>query len=200
MKTCNKCKLEKELTEFHKKKTGIMGVHSICKVCCNAEKKEYYQKNKERLKEKQARYREENRGRINEHAREYSKNNREAINKKNKLRYNTDESFRLRSLVQKRINRALKNEVKLGKTQYLLDTDIETYKEYLELLFEDGMEWSNYGEWQIDHIIPVSYFDLTKEEEQKKAFCFTNTRPMWKSENLAKGDKIPYIAGLLLNN
>ena len=31
-------------------------------------------------------------------------------------------------------------------------------KIHMELLFSDGMSWENWGEWHIDHKIPVSKF------------------------------------------
>lgn len=53
------------------------------------------------------------------------------------------------------------------------------------------MNWNNHGEvWEIDHIIPCSNFDLTKEEEQKKCFHYLNTQPLTFEENRSKSDKI----------
>ena len=49
------------------------------------------------------------------------------------------------------------------------------------------MTWENYGEWHIDHRKPCASFDLTKEEEQKMCFHFTNLQPMWASMNISKG-------------
>ena len=52
------------------------------------------------------------------------------------------------------------------------------------------MSWNNYGKWHIDHIIPSSLFDLTKEEEQKKCFHYTNLQPMRGIENKTKSNNI----------
>jgi hypothetical protein len=72
---------------------------------------------------------------------------------------------------------------------------IDELKIHLESLFVEGMTWENYGngtnKWNIDHIIPCLYFDLTDAEEQRKCFHYTNLRPLWGIDNIKKGDKLP---------
>ena len=51
----------------------------------------------------------------------------------------------------------------------------------MEKSFTDGMSWDNWGEWEIDHIIPLN--NGGKHEVK-------NLQALWKSENRAKGDKI----------
>ena len=71
----------------------------------------------------------------------------------------------------------------------------EEYDAYLESHFEDGMTWDNYGrgkgKWSIDHIL--AYFSepnpaKTKEEVLRRSH-YTNTKPMWWTDNLSKGIK-----------
>jgi len=52
------------------------------------------------------------------------------------------------------------------------------------------MGWHNRAEWHIDHVKPLSSFDLSKKSEQLKANHYTNLQPMWAKENFAKGAKI----------
>lgn len=53
------------------------------------------------------------------------------------------------------------------------------------------MTWDNYGiYWNIDHIKPISSYNLQNEEEAKKAFNWKNTWAMISSENFSKCDKI----------
>ncbi len=53
------------------------------------------------------------------------------------------------------------------------------------------MSWDNYGinGWELDHIYPLSRFDLSKESEQKIACHWSNQQPLWASENRSKGAK-----------
>jgi hypothetical protein len=61
----------------------------------------------------------------------------------------------------------------------------------LEGLFRDGMSWDNYGVngWHIDHIKPLSAFDLTIESNLYLVWNYTNLRPLWATDNLRKGKK-----------
>lgn len=85
---------------------------------------------------------------------------------------------------------------KASKSQDLLGCTFEFFRGWLEGQFERGMSWENYGTfWEIDHALPVSSFSLTDPDEQRKAFHYTNCRPLWTELNRAKGDKIiPFSA------
>ena len=94
--------------------------------------------------------------------------------------------------MRRRIYGALKdgNASRDGRTEELLGCTIKECCKYIEEKFIDGMSWENMGEWHIDHIQPCSSFDLSKDDEQKKCFHFSNLQPLWKHDNLSKGDKL----------
>ena len=54
------------------------------------------------------------------------------------------------------------------------------------------MSWSNYGEWHIDHIIPLSSFDLMDREQFLEAVNYRNLQPMWADDNRKKSNKYEY--------
>ena len=64
----------------------------------------------------------------------------------------------------------------------------EFLKQHLEKQFNKKMSWKNYGKyWSIDHIVPISKFNLTNDNEFKKCFHYTNIQPLEISLNAAKG-------------
>ena len=71
---------------------------------------------------------------------------------------------------------------RMGKNKEAQTIDLLGYsaelKKNIESKFKDGMSWKNWGEWHIDHIIPVSKFD--KESLQ----------PLWAFENLVKSNRV----------
>ena len=52
------------------------------------------------------------------------------------------------------------------------------------------MSWDNKGRagWHIDHIIPLSAFDLTDREQVIEACHYTNLQPSWEQDNLIKAN------------
>lgn len=51
------------------------------------------------------------------------------------------------------------------------------------------MTWDNWAPkgWHVDHIIPLSSFDLTNRDQLLAACHYTNLQPLWAKENLQKG-------------
>ena len=111
------------------------------------------------------------------YARNYRIRNRNIINKKKYKKLSEDHIFRLKELVRSRIQSGLRHHTKgkikkEGKSIMYLGCSYKKYKLFLENKFKKGMSWSNMGKsgWEIDHIKPISLFDLTKKSDQKKAF------------------------------
>jgi hypothetical protein len=73
----------------------------------------------------------------------------------------------------------------------LLGAPIEFVRLHIESQFLPGMSWKNHGKhgWHIDHIKPISSFDLTDPEQVKKAGHYTNLAPLWAYDNWSKGAK-----------
>lgn len=77
----------------------------------------------------------------------------------------------------------LKNSLKrLGKSKEEDTIDLLGYSaldlhNHMISLFTDGMSWSNYGEWHIDHIKAVYKFD--KDTHPSIVNALSNLQPLW---------------------
>lgn len=48
---------------------------------------------------------------------------------------------------------------------------------WIQIQFVNGLTWDNHAElWQFDHIVPIVFFDLSKEADLKLCWHFTNIR------------------------
>lgn len=137
----------------------------------------------------------ENNDRNRERSREWYYNNKEKAKKRihaaEKERYQNDSDFRLEKNLRSRVRTAIKKGYKSARTLELVGASIPEVRLHIEKQFVEGMTWENYhyDVWHIDHIRPLSSFDLSDPEEQKKAFHYTNLQPLWAKDNLTKHAK-----------
>ena len=179
MKTCRKCGLELSISSFYKDKRGKDGTYSVCKKCHKIYNSKSYNKeaHTKYVREWNAKNREKHRAYKN------------AYTIKRKKR---DPAFHLGELLRIRLNCVLKGRNKNGSAVRDLGCSQEELKQHIEKQFTDGMSWDNHSNngWHLDHITPLSSFDLTDREQLLKAVHYTNLQPLWAKENLSKGSKI----------
>ncbi len=112
-------------------------------------------------------------------------------------KYKNDLQFRLADLQRSRLRDALKGNQKVGSAVSDLGCTIPELQAHLEVRFKPGMAWKNQGRhkgrrcWEIDHIKPLSSFDLTDRKQFLAAVHYTNLQPLWAEENRSKGAKVP---------
>lgn len=172
-KTCSKCLKYKPYSEFHKQKQVVDGHASACKIC---------------RKPTIARY-EIYKTEIKQQTLEYYRTHRQERGIYHKLREKKDVTFKLQNRLRHRLRMALKNNYKNGSAVALLGCTIDELRRHLESLWLPGMSWSNWSNsgWHIDHIKPLSGFDLTDVEQLKVACHYTNLQPLWAKDNISKG-------------
>ncbi len=103
---------------------------------------------------------------------------------------NDDVCYRIAEVLRSRLRQALKDGWRSGSAVGDLGCTIAELKEYLESQFRDGMSWDNYGVvWEIDHVRPLSSFDLTQHDQAAQACHYTNLQPLLIAENRSKHDK-----------
>lgn len=108
-------------------------------------------------------------------------------------RYRNNLQCRLSCILRSRLGKAIKNQQKVGSAVEDLGCSIDALIGFLEDKFQEGMSWDNYGEWHIDHVMPLSSFNLTNPNELKKACHYTNLQPLWSTDNLRKSNKVNCI-------
>jgi hypothetical protein len=103
----------------------------------------------------------------------------------------TDLRFRLLGNLRVRLRQAVRSQrtKKSSSMLTLVGCTLSELISHLEIRFEPGMSWQNYGKWHIDHIRPCASFDLTDPEQQKACFHFTNLQPLWALDNSRKGHR-----------
>jgi len=198
LKKCCRCKLDKPIVDFQKRKDAKDGLKYWCKECDSLSMKKHYKANTDKVLTACKKRYKESEGRYLQQQKDYQKNNPEQRRKTLRTyvsnRRKRDINFKIKGTLQSRMNIVLryKGVRKASKTMDLVGCSIDECRRYIEALFKEGMSWDNHGEWHIDHIKPISSFDLTKEEEQKQCFHYSNLQPLWKGDNLKKSNKITF--------
>jgi len=189
MKVCSKCKEEKSLDSFYTDNQKSDRLTSKCKPC----NKVYYKEGKEAKLAYNKLYYEKNKQRMNKMSRQYYHDNRDHLIQmqvtRQKERYHSDPTYRIVDILRSRMNKALDGNSKSASTIELLGCTPEQWRGYIESLFTEGMGWNQRGLWHLDHHHPLAAFDLTDPIQQKYAFHWSNTSPMWAEDNLRKSDK-----------
>lgn len=203
---CRECQKEYQKSYRSKNKT-LIKIKSIeyrtknkDKICAYSssdkrklQKKKYYEKNKDKIKLKNKEYYHLN----SEERKKSSKDYRESIKntekyKNSRREYNKKWRKENRHITswRKLLRRALNyiGCVKEDRTIDILGYSPIQLKEHMETLFTTGMSWENYGEWHIDHIVPISKF--SKETPINIINSLDNLQPLWAKDNLIKGNKI----------
>lgn len=149
--------------------------------------------NRERARIRSSEYYYNNKERHNAKSREYYYKNwkklRDCQRKRDKERRLSDPSYALRGKLRARIRIAIKKagSEKSNVTKELIGCSYAFLRKHLESQFRDGMAWDKPNSFHIDHIRPLSSFDLTDPEQLKIACHWTNLQPLTPKENWKKG-------------
>lgn len=183
-KKCGGCSEIKKKENFNVDRSRPDGLSFYCRDCNCAYIKILYEKNKKRY---------------NERSKEYHDKNLEKIRNRLRKRYKEDPLFRLVKSMRGRLTSFLKGETKSVHAMELVGCTREEFQQYLELFFYphpitgEEMTMARYGQggWDVDHIIPLFWFDRTSEEDLRRGFHACNSQPMWETTNFQKNKKRP---------
>jgi hypothetical protein len=216
-KKCNMCNENKTIDMFARNGKSLRSYCKKCRCIQEAERrkanfeaykekdKKYYEANKEEVILKNKQYRSVNRDTIRLQKKKYYEENKEKIlqyHTSNKSRRNErirkksleDPCYKIKATLRARIHDVLKN-TKVHKTNKLIGCSKHETQEWLEFQFGSSYCWETYGtKWHIDHVIPISFFNIQDEYEQRLCFNWTNLRPLNAKDNLQKSSKIDVSA------
>lgn len=206
---------------FHTSSLGKYGLASRCKSCKNKECREsisknpekhaaavkkwnqnnpekvkaYWKKNRAKNKEKYReiarQYRLDNKIRLDEQRREWYEKNRESLNESRRRHAEQNPLIRIGKGMSAGISRSLKHGKNGSHWESLVGYTVEDLMNHLESQFIKGMTWENYGTWHIDHIRPISDFNIRTTDDLEFLECWSlwNLQPMWAKENIRKHAK-----------
>jgi hypothetical protein len=160
--------------------------------------KKWRDSNKDYLSDKHKTWSEKNREHLNTYHKEWREKNidKHRENKRNyeRTRKANDPIYKLISNFRTAIYQVLKenNVDKNGHYFEVLKYTPEELIIHLEKQFTDGMTWDNYGQWHVDHVIPISVHDIHEigDDEFMRCWSLSNLQPMWGDENIRKSNKI----------
>lgn len=119
----------------------------------------------------------------NENREQFKKLNRERVKRKRA----EDLNFKIRHNMRCRINELTKKLMR-KEVRQLYKKEINIHNIAKALIINLPKDY-NKKKYHIDHIIPLCSFDLTKEEDMRKAFAVDNHRWLLAEDNLKKGKK-----------
>jgi hypothetical protein len=193
MKKCVDCKELKGLSEFYNNSSSKDGKAVNCKICNKSRSESYKIRNKSKVDNYQKEWRLKN----PQYNVEYTEINSEKVlgyrygysSKRKKYDPEYKLTINIRNLIYMSFKNTLKGTYKKGKkTESILDCTLKEFTQHLQSLFTEGMTLENHGEWEIDHIVPIS--SAKNEEEIYKLNHYTNFQPLWKEDNRKKSNKM----------
>lgn len=177
LKQCYKCKEIKELQEFVRHKDKSFGRDATCIMCNRKRVREWVEVNKEKARETKKKWSEVNKEKTNERSKKYYKTK---VSKDPFMKF----KWYVRTHIRRSFKRVNSTKSKNDTSVDILGMSIEQFHTHIEKQFTKGMTLANYGEWHLDHIVPISY--ANNEEEVLKLCHYSNYQPLWASDNVTK--------------
>lgn len=176
---CGACLIVKPLADFGADRKGIFGKGHACRECIRSKSSKWYAENSDRAAATNSAWRSRNMEKV----RSYSK--ARAMREKAGM---PQCIFKRR--IRTAVGRSLRGRRPVGAFRYL-PFGFEELMAHLERQFVRGMSWENYGEWHVDHVVPLAQFgDMAIGTASfQRAWALTNLRPLWAKDNLRKKDK-----------
>ena len=151
----------------------------------NLQSAAWYQKNKSRMLDYYKQYRAENKDKI----KLWRKTERAmaAHRARQSNKYKTPEG-KVEMSIRNMVYRILTGE-RCGKAVQLVGYLPSDLVRRIESQFTSGMNWLNYGDWHIDHIVPVKFLISNGITCPSLVNSLANLQPLWAADNISKHAK-----------
>lgn len=216
-KVCTRCNTSKHCEEFRLSRNKRS---SECKACLSERSRKWRQENPLRAKESSKRsrtkhaeqrradnalWRANNAENLRRSKAEYYQRTKERDRERKNAYQRVYEREKRKSdtgyAINERISRAIRgclagSEEKQGRAwQSLVGYSLEQLIKHLEAQFLPRMSWENRSLWHIDHIVPLSSFNITSvdSEEFRAAWALSNLRPLWAEKNIQKKNRREFL-------
>ncbi|MDB1108077.1 hypothetical protein [Pseudomonas extremaustralis] len=165
--------------------------------------REWRERNRAAIKEKlaatlperaiaQRAYYEKNKEKILAMAREKYAENKPAHLEYSRRRYarmRLDPGFRIAKVLRQMIRRLFIDKAGIS-TFTLVGYRPEDLKRHIEGSWLEGMTWDNYGDWHVDHVMPIKALLSAGVTDPAVINALSNLQPLWAKDNLAKGARV----------
>lgn len=159
--------------------------------------RDYYKNNKNDFTAYKKRYYIENKNKILSDCREYRRRNKSVIisyrKRPESLKRHRDRQRRFLKTRDGKLSQFIRNAIHrtLNSKNNANSFDLVGYTRKdlefrIESTFQEGMNWDNYGEWHIDHIVPLSVLVNNGIECVKVINSLSNLQAMWAKDNISK--------------
>jgi hypothetical protein len=196
-KKCCRCKQLKIIDDYNSDKSRWDNCRTSCKECYRKyiARPEIRKKRLKQDRKRKAIYRAkpENQKKINIYSSIYFKSEKgKATKKRKRERDKKDPIKRMKACLWSRTSQIFNKQgvKKDTSSRKMFGCNILKLHCHIERKFDFYMTPTNSGKkgWHIDHIIPVSAFDVTNVVEKAVVCWYKNLQPLWWKPNIQKGD------------
>ena len=181
-KQCSKCREVKEVGLFVRDSSRKDGFHIYCKQCRGNKLSKVPSVPKQPRQKLEGTYYQRHKQSRNLQAHLY-----------NKRRMAEDPLYKFRKQIRGALGKSFKRAcqgsfTKTSGTLEMLGCSYEHFISHITSQFTEGMTLENYGQWHLDHIIPLA--TASTLGDILRLNHYTNFQPLWAKDNLSKGCKI----------
>jgi hypothetical protein len=117
--------------------------------------------------------------------------NRDSTLSKIKQRRKSDVVYAMKALIRTRMAHSTRRKKLRAPSidETMLGCSWGFFVNWVESQFVAGMSWDKRSAWHLDHIVPLNL--ATTIEEIMVLNHYSNLRPLWSTDNLSKGRKVP---------